>query len=255
METMTFHHRTWENFYTELKVMGAIFELFIESPPGTSFYNGSITSPSVQVVINEDKSVSVLSTHEQILEDQVYHGCEFPCREEYRGELMKYGRQVGEYLAERGVTDHFSVDFMGVPNTSGQWDLYAVEINLRLTGTTHPFMTLKLLTHGDTDEASGIFHTSPDGAAKFYVSSDNITDTALKRLLPQDLYELITARPDLHWHSTRQTGVVFHMIGRMSEFGMLGITAIHNSIEEAHDLFDEASVYIISEAKRNPSQN
>jgi hypothetical protein len=253
METMTFHCRTWENFYTELQIMGAIFELFIESPPRTAVNNGSITSPSVQVVVNEDKSVSVLSTHEQILDDQVYHGCEFPCREAYRMELMKYGRQVGEYLAERGVTDHFSVDFMGVPNASGEWDVYAVEINLRLTGTTHPFMTLKLLTDGDTDEASGIFHTS-DGAAKFYVSSDNITDTALKRLLPQDLYELITARPDLHWHSTRQTGVVFHMIGRMSEFGMIGITAIHNSMEDAQALFDEASVYVVSEAKRNPSQ-
>ena len=254
METMTFHGRTWENFYTELQVMGAIFELFIESPPGTSFNNGSITSPSVQVVVNEDKSVSVLSTHEQILEDQVYHGCEFPCREAYRMQLMKYGRQVGEYLAERGVTDHFSVDFMGVPNTSGRWDLYAVEINLRLTGTTHPFMTLKLLTHGDTDEASGIFYASDDATSKCYVSSDNITDPALKRLLPQDLYELITARPDLHWHSTRQTGVVFHMIGRMSEFGMIGITAIHNSIEDAQELFEETSMYIISEAKRNLSQ-
>jgi hypothetical protein len=253
METMTFHGRTWENFHAELQVMGAIFELFIESPPGTSFNNGAITSPSVQVVTNEDKSISVLSTHEQILEDQVYYGCEFPCREAYRMQLMKYGRQVGEYLAERGVTDHFSVDFMGVPNTSGQWDLYAVEINLRLTGTTHPFMTLKLLTHGDTDEASGMFRTSDD-AAKFYLSSDNVTDTALKRLLPQDLCELITARPDLHWHSTRQTGVVFHMIGRMSECGILGITAIHNSIEEARDLFDETSAYIISEAKRSPPQ-
>jgi hypothetical protein len=254
METMTLHCRTWEDYNTELQVMGAIFELFIESPPGTSFNNGSITSPSVQVVVNEDKTVSVLSTHEQILEDQVFHGCKFPCREAYRMQLLKYGRQVGEYLAERGVTDHFSVDFMGVPNTSGEWDLYAVEINLRLTGTTHPFMTLKLLTHGDTDETSGIFHT-PDDAAKFYVSSDNITDKALKRLLPQDLYELIIARPDLHWHSTRQTGVVFHMIGRMSAFGMIGMTAIHNSIEDAQDLFDEASLYIVSEAKRNSSQH
>jgi hypothetical protein len=43
------------------------------------------------------------------------------------------------------------------------------------------------------------------------------------------------------------------MIGRMSEFGMIGITAIHNSMEDAQALFDEASVYVVSEAKRNPS--
>jgi hypothetical protein len=55
---------------------------------------------------------------------------------------------------------------MGVPNTSGEWDIYAVGINLRLTATTHPSVTLKLLTHGDTDEISDIFHTlieSPPG--------------------------------------------------------------------------------------------
>ena len=37
--------RTWENVSAEqLQVMGAIFDLFIETPPGTSFNNGSITS-------------------------------------------------------------------------------------------------------------------------------------------------------------------------------------------------------------------
>jgi hypothetical protein len=140
LKTAAFHNRTWEEFSEELEVMRAIFELFIEYTSGERVGNEStITSPSVQVVVNEDGSVSVLSTHEQILDNQVYHGCEFPCRSDYRLQLMEYGRLIGEYLSRHDVRDRFGVDFLCVPRPNGRWDIYAVEINLRLTGTTHPW--------------------------------------------------------------------------------------------------------------------
>lgn len=116
-ETMKFHGRDWKSFRGEITQMGAIFELFIEN---------AVTSPSVQVVI-EDGIVSVLSTHEQILdEDQIYQGCEFPARAEYRKQLMEYGQRIGEYLKSFGVTDHFGVDFLCVqPQDTKAWEIYA----------------------------------------------------------------------------------------------------------------------------------
>jgi hypothetical protein len=36
-----------------------------------------------------------------------------------------------------------------------------------------------------------------------------------------------------------ETGVLFHMIGAVSEFGKLGLTAIGNSPEEADMLFED----------------
>lgn len=48
-----------------MKEMGAIFELFVE---GNGF---QVFSPSVQVVIDESYSVTVLSTHEQLMDGQV----------------------------------------------------------------------------------------------------------------------------------------------------------------------------------------
>ena len=84
---------------------------------------------------------------------------------------------------------------------------------------------MKLLTRGDTGEVMGLFHSSPmcDSFEKCYISSDNASDPTLKRLVHQDLYELIImARKDLHWHQERQTGIVFHMIGGLSEYRKLG---------------------------------
>jgi hypothetical protein len=165
--------------------------------------------------------------------------------------LIENGRKIGEYLSEQGVKDRFSVDFVCVPSENDDWDIYAVEINLRLTGTTHPWMTLKLLTHGNMDPNTGLFVT-PSGSEKFYVSSDHVTDPSLKRLVPQDLHELMMARKDLHWDPTRQTGAIFHLLGRMSDCGVVSMTAISNSLEEARKLFDETRSYLITEARRDP---
>jgi hypothetical protein len=253
LETMTFHCHNWTSFFEELKEMGGIFELFIDFPEG-SMASERITSPSAQVVISEDGSVSVLSTHEQMLEDQVYHGCEFPCRIEYRTQLIEYAQIIGDYLSSQNVRDRFGVDFVCVPGSNNsEWDIFAVEINLRMTGTTPPWMTMKLLTHGHTDPITGLF-TTPSGRQKSYVSSDNVSDPSLKRLIPQDLYELMMNRRDLHWDPDRQTGVVFHVIGRMPDCGTLSMTAIENSMEDAHILFSTCRDYILTEAKRQDSE-
>lgn len=247
LETMTFHSHNWKTFSAELKEMGAIFELFIGIHKGSA----KATSPSAQVVISEDGSVSVLSTHEQILEDQVYEGCEFPCRIEYREQLMAHAKTIGEFLSGCNVRDRFGVDFLCVPRSKcNKWDIFAVEINLRTTGTTHPWMTMKLLTHGKTDSKTGIFKSAA-GGQKCYLSSDHVSDPSLKRLAPQDLYELMMHRLDLHWDYNRETGVIFHMIGRMPEGGVVSMTAIGNSSEEARTLFYKCRDYIIAEAKED----
>ena len=55
----------------------------------------------------------------------------------------------------------------GSPSTSsscatraGAWTPYAIEINLRKGGTTHPFLTLQFLTDGRYDPATGLFLTA-----------------------------------------------------------------------------------------------
>ncbi len=273
----TYYHRTWENYREELTVMGCIFELFLGIDDALDASDQRfITSPSVQGVIDENGSVSMLSTHEQLLDQQVYLGCEFPCKSDYRLQLLDYGSKIGNFLANVGVRDRFGVDFLCVPKPKGEWKIWAVEINIRMTGTTHPWyvqtvsedfsicvsiqqstnssislsnrMTMKLLTHGHIDPATGLF-LAPNGKPKYYVSSDNISAREMKNsLYPETLFHLMRARPDLHWNPSQQVGVILHMIARVSKTGTLSMTAVADSLEDAHRLFDKTRRYLANAA-------
>ncbi|MFM6277666.1 MAG: carboxylate-amine ligase, partial [Dolichospermum sp.] len=141
---------TWTNFSQRIPELGAIVEAFIE---------GEVKdSPSVQGRITPTGEVEILSTHDQILggpDGQIYIGCRFPADENYRCELQELGLKVGQKLAEKGALERFAVDFVTVDKGHGEWDIQAIEINLRKGGTTHPFMTLKLLTNGHYDLTDG----------------------------------------------------------------------------------------------------
>jgi len=54
--------------------------------------------------------------------------------------------------------------------------------------------------------------------------------------LPEDLIEILTYNK-LHYNHASESGVLFHLIGALSEFGKVGVTAIANSREEVDDLY------------------
>ena len=54
----------------------------------------------------------------------------------------------------------------------------ALEINLRMGGTTHPYLALQFITGGSLDPATGLF-LSPSGHPKYYRATDNLTPSAI----------------------------------------------------------------------------
>jgi hypothetical protein len=235
---------TWENFSTRIPELGAIVEAFIE---------GEIKrSPSVQGYINPKGEVSILSTHDQILggvDGQIYHGCYFPAHAAYRLKLQELGIKIGKVLAAKGAIERYGVDFIATPQPDNpqQWDLQAIEINLRKGGTTHPFMTLKFLTNGRYNYNDGLFY-SQDGQAKYYVASDNLQKPQYQGLLPSDLMDII-AKHRLHFDSSTRTGTIFHLMGSLSEFGKLGLTSISNSPEEALEVYQQVEAALDAETQ------
>jgi hypothetical protein len=223
---------TWANFSQRIPELGAIVESFIE---------GEIKfSPSVQGRITPLGEVEILSTHDQILggpDGQIYLGCRFPADESYRLKLQQLGLQVGKTLAEKGTLERFGVDFVTVDQGDGTWDIQAIEINLRKSGTTHPFMTLKLLTNGRYDLSTGLFY-SQQGKAKYYIATDNLQKDRYRGLLPNDLMDII-AHHRLHFDTGTETGTVFHLMGCLSQFGKLGLTSIGDSPQEAEDIYNK----------------
>ncbi|WP_413199410.1 peptide ligase PGM1-related protein [Nostoc piscinale] len=238
---------TWANFSGRITELGAIVEAFIE---------GEIKrSPSVQGRITPTGEVEILSTHDQILggpDGQIYLGCRFPADESYRLQLQQLGLKVGRKLAEKGALERFGVDFVTVDQGNNNWDIQAIEINLRKGGTTHPFMTLKLLTNGRYDLSTGLFY-SQQGRPKYYIATDNLQKDRYRGLLPNDLMDII-AHHRLHFDSGTETGTVFHLMGCLSQFGKLGLTSIGDSPQQAEDIYNKV-VNVLDEETRSDNPN
>ena len=97
---------------------------------------------------------------------------------------------IGRHLAELGVLGRFAVDFVVVQDESGAWTPYAIELNLRKGGTTHPFLTLQFLTDGTYDGERGVFLT-PSGSTKYLVATDHLEDDRLKALTVAELFDVV----------------------------------------------------------------
>ncbi len=224
---------TWEVFKDKLSVMGGIVEEFIE---------GEVKrSPSAQFRIDPLGQLEPVSTHDQVLggeSGQVFLGCTFPADEHYRLDIQEDGLKAAQALAEKGVCGRFAIDFLSVLE-GNEWRHYAIEINLRRGGTTHPFMMLEFLTDGCYDPATGNFLT-PAGHPRCYYASDNLESSLYRGLTPADLID-IAALNRLHFDGACQKGVVFHLIGALSEFGKLGVLCIAPSHEEAEAFYRRAT--------------
>lgn len=222
---------TNEDYFARFGRMGGIVEEFLEADHKTS--------PSVQLRVDPHGAVVPISTHDQVLGGvggQVFLGCLFPAADDYRREAQSDALRIGVVLARHGVVSRFGVDFLAT-RAEGErsWTLHALEINLRMGGTTHPYLALQFLTGGQLDPASGLFF-SPRGLPKYYRATDNLKSEAYRGLLPEDLIEILTIN-GLHYSHNTESGVLFHLIGALSQYGKLGVTAIGNSREEVEHLY------------------
>ena len=161
--------------------------------------------------------------------------------------------QMREALRERGVVSRFAVDFVTTRGEDGTWKAYAIEINLRMGGTTIPFQALQFLTGGQLDAGSGEF-IAPSGRRKYYRATDSLTSPAYVGLLPEDLMDILDVH-GLGFSSERKTGVLFHMMGALSEHGKLGVTTIGDSAAEAEDFFRRTVEVLDLETGESPSED
>jgi hypothetical protein len=218
------------DWYVAEMGLGAVVEAFV--PSGHSW-----SSPSVQLEILPGSHARVLSTHEQVLggnNGQVYEGCTFPARAAYSPQLIRYGRRIGEALAARGVAGRVSADFVATRSRGEGWRLFALELNLRKGGTTHPFTVLSSLVPGRLDR-HGRWRL-PDGTLRYYRATDNLVDPRWLGL-PATRVIAAVASSGLGFDRVLGTGVVLHMLSGLKIDGRLGLTAIGCSPAQVAELF------------------
>jgi hypothetical protein len=216
---------SWSSYARKIETEGVIVEELVRGR--------EVVSPSVQLRISPSGRVEILSTHDQVLggpDDQVYLGCRFPARSEYRTAIQGYGRRVAEVLAAEGVIGAFGIDFI----LDGDENTYLTEINLRMGGTTHPFMTASRITGGTYDASSG--ELVAGGRSKYYVASDNLKSKHLVGLEPPHLIDALD-RAGLAFDSQSKTGATLHLLGAVTRYGKLGTVCIADSADDAEALY------------------
>jgi hypothetical protein len=199
----------------------------------------SFASPSVQLEVSPYGEVAVLSTHEQVLAGetgQVYVGCRFPADPAYSADLARYGGAIGEQLASHGVVGRLSVDFAAARDLAGGWRVFALEVNLRKGGTTHPYAVLRNLVPGRYDAELGQWLAS-DGTTRSYCATDNLVDQAWLGLPPAFVIKAVADR-GLQFDHRTGTGVVLHMLSCLAIDGRFGLTAIGRTPEQAAELYE-----------------
>ena len=223
------HDVAYKSFMEKFREMGGIVEAFI---------CGELKAcPSVQCRITPLRETDIISTHDQTLggkSGQVFLGAHFPANNEYAVEVGKLGKIITEELKKYGVLGRFSIDFVSVKENN-EWKHFAIEINLRKGGTTHPYLMLQYLTDGNYDASNGTYLTA-GGQQKYYFCSDNLQSENYKGLTPHDLIEIATVN-DLLYDGSIQQGVIFHMIGALSQYGKLGVLCIGDSPELTKKLY------------------
>ncbi|MFC1591593.1 peptide ligase PGM1-related protein [Thermodesulfobacteriota bacterium] len=236
---------TWVHYQKKFAEMGGVAECWVAG--------SEKRSPSVQCRIDPLGQTSVISTHDQILggpTGQIYLGCSFPANEAYRLAIQEAGMRIAGVLKQKGVLGIFGIDFVSVKSDT-TWEHYAIEINLRKGGTTFPFLVLQFLTDGQYDPKSGLFRLL-NSQPRYYYASDNLQKSRYKGLTPDDLIDIMVYN-NLHFDSASQEGVVFHLMGALSEYGKFGVTCIGKDYDRAQKLYKTTMAALDREDAGDPA--
>jgi len=79
---------------------------------------------------------------------------------------------------------------------------------------------------------------TPTGQPCYYYASDNLQSTCYRGLTPDDLIDIVVLN-GLHLHGATQQGVVFHLVGALSEYGKVGLVCVGDSHQRSKRLYEE----------------
>lgn len=204
--------------FTSHLSQGAVLERFFEGE--------NKTSPSGQAVIHPSGEIELLSTHEQILAPcgVTYLGCKFPANSSYRKEVENYTYEVAQTLSFNGVIGPVSVDYLVVEENGKTPSIYAIEINIRQGGTTHPFQTASRILSASYNQETGSLEDA-NGHHRVYSSYDNLVLNGKHGRDIQALRDLLKDH-GLIFNKKSKSGFVFHMVSALEEFGKCGYTLV-----------------------------
>jgi ATP-grasp domain-containing protein len=210
---------TAEVFWRHAAENGLVIERLIE---------GRLRYPSVSLRLDaERRTVSVIATHEQIIDaQQGFAGAVAPADARDRREAAQLAELIGEELVGSGAGGYAGVDFLATEHDT----LYALEVNLRRTGTSHADQTVAALLGAVCRD--GELVAGAQLRPIHYSTTDSLINEGYRSITPARLIAGLRRDRELNFDRTRGTGVVPHLWTTMVPYGKLGATAIGGSAAE-----------------------
>jgi hypothetical protein len=205
---------------------GAIVEEFIQG-------KGFSSPASVYMITGEDK-VSVRYTYDQLLggvDNQDFKGSlgPIPLLDDPSSNIVLMSEKVGLHLSKQGVRGNVGTDFVIITNEHGERVAYAIENNVRNTGTSYPYNALQMLVGQEALQP------------KFMKAFDDvqiplITTPAFLEKAQEQFYHHLRNDP-LSFNKNTVRGCLVHH--DTFSIGKIGVVCVADSLQEAQTMFDE----------------
>ncbi|MBB5912999.1 hypothetical protein BJY24_001866 [Nocardia transvalensis] len=216
---------TTDEFLALVERNGCVVERRIEATTGTELAWPSALAYLSRTEHDRDVHVEFLGVHDQVIGAHgEYSSCRYPAGEHYRRDVVGLSGRVFAHLARLGVTGHVGVDFVALTKSVAGQDvsLYALEINLRQTGTTHPHRTARACLPG-TWRSDGTA-VGPLGREVHYKATDDIASSEYVGLPTAELIRALDRTPGVAFDPRTGTGTVPHLWTTLTPHGKIGAT-------------------------------
>ncbi|KAF0983733.1 hypothetical protein FDP41_007648 [Naegleria fowleri] len=232
----------WMDFITSLKNSGGGV---IEAVP-----NKIIGSPTVNLYIEPNGEIQILSVQEQLLSPQYCaQGCAFPQYSAPYEALREASLSVGHVCYSKKIMGYLSIDYVIFLDEKESARMWAVDLKLRLTDNSLMHRVFELVTNSQFDMNRGIM-----------VRKDHDSTNGLTEVKRSYIYSGIMRNPSIStWHHSSffndcrmnghsldcvgQFGVVFQQVDSLLR-GQLGELCIGKNSEEAISFFTSLVEFI-----------
>eukprot|EP00741_Cyanophora_paradoxa_P021428 tig00021352_g20686.t1 len=149
---------SWAHFAETLARVGGVVEA---APPVV------VGSPSANLLVEPDGTVSLLSTHQQLFLPGgpgpfCFGGALFPQQSVPHAAVREAALAIGRECHGKGLVGYMGVDFLALREAEGAGlVMWAVDLNLRLTDTQAAFALFHFVTAGRYSPADGSYRLPP----------------------------------------------------------------------------------------------
>jgi len=238
--------RSWRDYMSAFKRVGGVIEA---SPLEVH------ASPSANLFVEPDGTLSLTSTHEQIFSSNfTFVGAAFPQTSVPFPALREATLAVGQACYERGIVGHVGVDFVAFMDHEGSLRIWAVDLNIRVTHTAVTFGFFDFLVGGSFDGTTGLYYAPIQGPPGDEASET--TEMQQRCYVMNELFhhpQLPTIHHSAFFNMCRLKGVSFDLQERtgtvfnlMDSFvgGVLGVLTAGRSMLDALRKFADCLDFI-----------